>query len=119
MSSQRAKERQLKTVRPLAFRPWFKGVWCAVTGVPLAVYEDEIKASVVEEVGPEKACQPKENPANRKAERNLLDKEMQEQDKVLEEQKTLRPGTLRLVEELRRKFSQLKLPPGYRDGLAV
>jgi hypothetical protein len=101
----------VKTARPLTPRQWFKGVWCGITGVPFEIYEADVKASLVEEAAPVDEGRAKEKRPSRTAERKLVEKEAEEQERVLDELKAKLPGARGVMEDLRRRFSQLKLPP--------
>jgi hypothetical protein len=119
MLSRRAEGRQVKTARPLTSRQWLKGVWCGVTGVPFEIYEADVKASLVEEAAPVDEGRAKEKRPSRSAERKLVEKEAQEQESALETLKALLPTARALVEDLRRRFSQLRIPPLYLKAMVA
>lgn len=111
MASGRGGGRHVKTARPLTLRQWLKGAWCGLNSVPLETFENEIKASVVEESVPEDDGPAKGKRPDRQAERKLVEKEAQEQEVALEEFRAKLPDLCAAAEGARARLTQLKLPP--------
>jgi hypothetical protein len=99
----------VKTALPLPFRLWFNTVLCAIMRVPFETLEADVNASLIEAAVPEDEGRAKEKRGS--AERKLGEKELQEQEGALGCLKARLPAALSPVEELRRRFSQIRLQP--------
>lgn len=100
-----------KARRPLTIWETGQGYIAALTGVPLATYQEKIKAGLIENTDGAKPSKAKKRQASRTAERRLMEKESAEAEKQLKEQAPLSVKAQAAVEGAQRKFSQLRLPP--------